>query len=159
MSKFTYEERVELTNQIAYYIIETKSSTRNTAMKFKISNATISVLMNDLLKILNREKFLLVQEVLNMNKPKSYKDEDVRKRVLLVADMVLNGFTVEEISKSMNETVNVINEDLQTRLKKISPELYINVKLKLKENSYTNLQIGRNMTVENQERDINGRFK
>lgn len=159
MSKFTYEERVELTNEIADYIIETKGSTRNSAKKFNVSNATVSVLMNDFLKGLNLNKFLMVQEVLNSNKPKNYTDADVRERVLLAANLVLKGFTVEEVSKSMGETINVINEDLQTRLSKISPEIYISVKKKLNENSIANLQVGSNMTVENQERDINGRFK
>lgn len=159
MSKFTYDERVELTKEIANYIIETKSSTRNAANKFKVSNATVSVLMGDFLEKLDKSKFLLVQEVLESNKPKSYKDENVRKRVILVADLVLKNFTAEEISKSMGETVNVINEDLQTRLQKISPELYISVKQKLKENSFANLQKGSNMIVENQNIDVNGKFR
>lgn len=158
MSKFTYEERVELTNEIADYIINTKSSTRNAAKKFNISNATVSVLMNEFLKLLNIKKFLLVQEVLNSNKPKTYKDEDVKKRVLLVADLVLKGFTVEKISKYINETINIVNEDLQTRLNKINPELYIEVKNLLTKNSRNNLSIGSYMSVENQERE-NGRFK
>ena len=49
MAKFTDEERIEITKAIADYIINNYCSTRKAAEHFKISNATVSTLMNELL--------------------------------------------------------------------------------------------------------------
>lgn len=158
MSKFTYEERIEKIKQVADYIIETGASTRKAAKEFDISNATVSDWMNDLLKKIDYEKYLSVQEVLNQNTPKTVDDIEIKNRVSTVANLILEGFTVEEISKVMNVTSNVIYEDLQTRLPKISIELSNKVKEIQKQNSLNNLNIGSNMSVEGQIRDENGRF-
>ena len=63
---------------------------------------------------------------------------------------------------SENETdteySNVINEDLQTRLPRISECLYNEVKAIQLQNSRNNLHLGSNMSVEGQQRDENGKF-
>ena len=158
MAKFTDEERAIKTIEIADYIIENNSSTRKTAEYFKISNATVSYLMNALLKKLNPTKYLLVQNILRMNTPKTIKDDEIKDRVIKAAYLIKEGFTVDEIARSMNMTVNVINEDLQTRLPRVSIELYKEVKIIQLKNSRDNLKLGSNMSVESQKRDINGKF-
>jgi DNA-binding CsgD family transcriptional regulator len=158
MGKFTYEERVIKTIEIADYIIENNSSTRKAAEYFKISNATVSFLMNSLLKNIDAEKYSMVKNILHNNTPKTVDNDFIRNRVIKVAVLIKEGFTVEEIAKSMNTTINVINEDLQTRLPRISRELYNEIKVIQLKNSRDNLKQGSNMSVENQKRDENGKF-
>lgn len=159
MSKFTDEERIEKVKEVADYIIATGDSTRNAAKAFNISNATVSTWMSDLLKKIDYEKYCLVKEKLAENTPKTVEDDEIRNRVLDAANLIIHGFTVEEIAKKMNVTTNIINEDLQTRLSRISTILDDQVKIIQRQNSLNNLNIGSNMSVEGQARDENGRFK
>lgn len=155
MSKFTDVERNEKTIEIANYIIENNSSTRRAAEQFGISNATVSEWMNYLLKNLDSKKFLKVQEILTQNKPKTIGDDSVKDRVLKAAELIKQNFTVEEIAKYFEVTVNVINEDLQTRLPRISKELYEEVKIELKKHSMGNLK---NVILEDEKGNENGKF-
>lgn len=158
MAKFTDEERMEITKTIADYIISTNSSTRHTAEYFNISNATVSTLINELLPKIDQDRYLKVHSILNGNKPKTIKDDTVKERVSKAAELIKQGFTVEEIAKSMDVSVNIINEDLQTRLPRISGTLYDEVKDIQRKNSRENLNKGSHMSVERQQRDENGRF-
>jgi len=158
MAKFTDEERIEITKEIADYIINNNSSTRKAAEYFKISNATVSTLMNELLPRLDQQRYLRVQSVLKGNKPKTITDELVKQRVIKAAELIKEGFTVEEIANALGVTVNIVNEDLQTRLPRISETLYKEVKEIQRRNSIENLNLGSNMSVEGQKRDENGKF-
>lgn len=158
MSKFTDEERNQITLKIADYIIKNNASTRKAAEHFGISNATVSEWMKYLLKKIDNEKYLKVESILRNNQPKTIEDIEVKQRVIKVAKLIKEGFTAEEIAKSMNVTINVINEDLQTRLPRISQELYDEVKTIQLQNSKNNLHLGSDMSVEGQKRDENGRF-
>ena len=155
MAKFTDDERIEITKAIADYIISTKCSTRKAAEHFNISNATVSTLMNELLSKMDPKKYSQVESVLAANKPKTVKDDEVKQRVLKAAELIKEGFTVEEIASAMHTTINVINEDLQTRLPRISQTLYNEVKEIQRRNSISNLK---NVSVEGQQRDENGKF-
>ena len=135
MAKFTDEERIEITKEIVDYIINNGSSTRKAAEYFKLSNATVSTLMNELLPKLDQERYLKVQSILSGNKPKTIVDEDVKQRVLSAAKLIKENFTVEEIANALNVTINIINEDLQTRLPRVSETLYNEVKEIQKRNS------------------------
>ena len=158
MAKFTDDERIEITKAIADYIISTKCSTRKAAEHFNISNATVSTLMNELLSKMDPIKYSQVESVLAANKPKTVKDDEVKQRVLKVAELIKEGFTVEEISKALDTTINIINEDLQTRLPRISESLHAEVKEIQLENSRNNLHLGSSMSTEGQKRDENGKF-
>lgn len=155
MTKFTDEERNKKAIEVANYIIENNSSTRKAAEQFDVSNATVSDWMNYLLKNLNYNKFLKVQEILNGNKPKTIENEFVKERVLAAAQSIKQNFTVEEIAKHYRVTANVINEDLQTRLPRISVELYEEVKKILNTHSMNNLK---NVNIETEKGNENGRF-
>lgn len=155
MAKFTDEERNKKIIEVANYIIENNSSTRRAAEQFGISNATVSDWMNYLLKNLNYDKFLKVQKILNGNKPKTIEDDSVKDRVLNAAELVKQNFTVEEIAKHYEVTVNVINEDLQTRLPRISIEKYNEVKKILSTHSMSNLK---NVNIEQEKGNQNGKF-
>jgi len=155
MARFTDDERIEITRNIADYIISTKCSTRKTAEHFNISNATVSTLMNELLSKMDPKKYSQVESILSGNKPKTVKDNEIKQRVIKVAELIKEGFTVEEISKALDTTINVINEDLQTRLPRISESLHAEVKEIQRRNSISNLK---NVSVEGQQRDENGKF-
>ena len=155
MARFTDDERIEITRNIADYIISTKCSTRKAAEHFNISNATVSTLMNELLSKMDPKKYSQVESILSGNKPKTVKDDEIKQRVLKAAELIKEGFTVEEIAKALDTTINVINEDLQTRLPRISESLHAEVKEIQRRNSISNLK---NVSVEGQQRDENGKF-
>lgn len=140
MSRFTDEERNEKIIQIANYIIKNNSSTRKAAEHFGISNATISDWMNCYLKKMDVQKFLKVEEILKNNKPKTIDNVDIKKRVLEAAKLITKNYTAEQIAEHFNVSINVIHEDLQTRLPRISIELYNEVKEILKRHSMSNLK-------------------
>lgn len=158
MAKFTDEERKKLIEEVANYIIKNNSSTRKAAEHFGISNATVSDWMNEFLKKVSAEKYIMVQSILRENMPKTVENKEVRDRVIKAAMLIKDGYTVAEIAKGMNTTINVINEDLETRLPRISEELYSEIKNIQQKNSEDNLKLGSNMNVENQKRDENGKF-
>jgi transposase len=155
MAKFTDEERTEKIIQIANYIIENNSSTRKAAEQFGISNATVSEWMNNSLKKMDNEMFLKVEEILKKNKPKTVDDIDIKKRVLEAAKLITQNYTADQIAQHFNVTINVIYEDLQTRLPRISIELYEEVKEILKKHSMNNLK---NINVDVVKWNENGRF-
>lgn len=138
--RFTHKERDEITIKIADYIILTGSSTRKTAVEFGLSNVTILTLMNKVLPNLDMQKYLKVQEILQRNKPKTINDEEVRNRVLESAELIKQGLTVGEIAKQKNLSVHIIYEDLQTRLQRISQDLYEEIKDIEMQNSLNNLK-------------------
>ena len=125
---------------------------------FDVSNYTVSTLMSDLLKRINPDKYLQVQSILKENTPKTVTDIEIRERVIKAAELVMNNFTVEEIANALGVSINVINEDLQTRLPRISEEIYNQLKDIQKQNSRNNLSTGSNMSVDSQKRDENGKF-
>ncbi len=140
MAKFTDEERSKKIIEIANYIIENNSSTRKAAEYFGISNATVFDWMNSYLKKMDVQKFLKVEEILKKNKPKTVDDLDIKKRVLEAAKLITQNYTAEQIAQHFNVSINVIHEDLQTRLPRISIELYNQVKEILKKHSMSTLK-------------------
>lgn len=155
MAKFTDEERYRKIIEIANYIIQNNSSTRKAADAFGISNATVSDWMNDLLKKIDSKKFFKVQQILKMNKPKTIEDIEIRKRVLEAAKLITQNYTVDQIAGKFGVTINVIHEDLQTRLPRISIELYNEVKKILRKRSMSNLK---NINIEQEKGNENSKF-
>lgn len=158
MGKFTDAERKKKIIETANYIITHKASTRVAANAIGVSNYTISHWMNDLLMKIDYKKYVAVQVILKNNTPKSIEDAKVLKRVLSAGKMIMEGYNVAEIATILGVTVNVVNEDLQSRLQLVSPETAKLVKEIQKQNSLNNLSLGSNMSVEGQARQ-NGRFK
>lgn len=159
------EERKAKALEIASYIIDehqkgNKVSTRILAEKFDLSNYTISILMGSYLKKRFLQIYNIVHPILVGNIPKTIENLEVNLRVLTAAKLVLQGNTVEQIVNYFKDdgiTINVINEDLQTRLPKLAPELYNQVLAVHSNNSLNNLNKG-NPNFENQARDESGRF-
>ena len=145
--KFTEDERKIKALEIARYIIKEcnenhKISTRTLGEIFGISNYTVSILMGKYLKKISPNLYDQVRQIIEKNVPQSYNNDEVRKRVLMAANLVVEGKNVNDIAQILNVTENVINEDLQTRLKKINPELYSIVKEIQEQRSLNNLRQG-----------------
>lgn len=155
MVRFTDEERKEKIIEIANYIIENNSSTRKAAEQFGISNATVSDWMNYSLKKIDSKKFIKVEDILKKNRPKTIADINIRKRVLEAAKLITQNYTAEEIANKFNVSINVIYEDLQTRLPRISLELYNQVKDILKQHSMKNLK---NINIDVEKGNDNANF-
>ncbi len=62
----------ERTTQIARYIIETKSTVRAAAKKFGISKSTVHKDVTERLKKINRDLYIKIREVLDINKPERH---------------------------------------------------------------------------------------
>lgn len=144
MAKFTDEERDKLILEIADFIIDNNSSTRKAAENFGISNYSVSDYMNKRLQQINFEKYKLVKIVLDGNKPKTIADPSVRKRILEEAKLINSGMTATEVAQYFGISVDVIHDDLTTRLSKIDAELATTIAVILNANSLNNLEnVGR----------------
>lgn len=160
--KFTDEERKNLAIKIANYIIEEsnlnhKISTRSLSFEFGVSNYTISILMGDYLKKLDLKLYTQVNSILTGNIPKTIKNIEIKKRVLEAARLTLLGLTISEIAKEFDVSEYVIEEDLQTRLKKLDIKTYDQVSFIHNQRRQANLNKG-NDTYDEQMRDELGHF-
>ena len=69
----------------------------------------------------------------------SIKNDEVRKRVLKVADLIIQGYYLEQISEFLKEPYWVIYRDVNNRLTMIDKKLYDKVKELMSERSQKNL--------------------
>lgn len=146
--------------EVADYIIATKSSTRKTAEHFHISNYTVHNYMTVRLKKIDNEKYKLVKEILNLNKPKTVKDDEVINRINFLIKSLHEGLSIVEIAKVLEVNPSQLYKDIQLRLHIIpgmTDEKLKEIKTLLEQNKKDNLSIGSNMTTEGQKRS-NGRF-
>lgn len=170
----TEREIEELVNEMADYIIKTKNSTRKTAENFGVSNYTVSNYMNKRLSE-GDPRYKEIQQILD-NHHQTIDKTITKNRILDELGLLLKGKNCNEIAAIMNISPSQVSHDLTDRLEKLielskespdelpefailSKEILSEIRIKLKKNSLQNLDIGSNMTVQNQERDTRGRFK
>ena len=142
--KLTEEERNNNIKFVGEYYINTpNASVRTTSQYFKenyfdISIATVSNYI-ELYKKLYPNKAKKVDEVIESRTPKTVEDKYIRDRVLKEAKMILQGFTIEQISELNDIEYWVVYRDLGERLKKVDIELYAAVCTIFNQNSLDNL--------------------
>ncbi|MBQ7240711.1 MAG: sporulation transcriptional regulator SpoIIID [Bacilli bacterium] len=142
--KLTEEERNNRIKLVGEYYINTpNASVRSTSQYFKenyfdISIATVSNYI-DLYKKLYPNKAKIVDDVIESRTPKTVEDKYIRDRVLKEAKMILQGFTIEQISELNDIEYWVVYRDLGERLKKVDIELYAAVCTIFNQNSLDNL--------------------
>lgn len=170
----TEEEIEKLVNKIADYIIETKDSTRKTAEKFGVSNYTVSNYMNERLSE-DDPRYEEIHQILD-NHHQTIDKDITKNRILKELGLLLKGKNCNEIATILSISPSQVSHDLTDRLAKLielskenpdelkefasmSKEILSEIRIKLRKNSIQNLEIGSNMTVQNQERDTKGRFK
>lgn len=140
------KEKKDLTNQdkfileIADDIIDNKLSIRKVALKYNRGKTTIFDYIHELLPSISIEKYKKVFEVLMENKSFSTNNKKVVEQVLNCYNDLIFGLSSKEICQKQNIGRNVLQRNLDTRLKKIDLEKYKIAKKILKENQYTPLE-------------------
>ena len=129
------EERVI---SVCEYIIETESSFRKTAEKFNLTAPTINDYCKRF-KDLSPLRYPELKKVIDKNTEPTIKDENVKKRVLENAKLIVSGKTIEEISADTGIDYWVVYRDIKNRLKNIDVELFEQVDSILKSRSKANL--------------------
>lgn len=128
-------------NEVCEHIINTKDSYRKTGSLFHISVATVSDYCKRFAK-LNPQRYQELKKVIDSNSEPTIKDENVKKRVLENARLVVEGNTIEEITSITGVDYWVVYRDIKNRLKNIDSELYEQVNSILKAHRNANLNRG-----------------
>ena len=114
----------ELYIDIANYIIENKSSVRETAKVFGIGKTTVHDYIQKKLPNISIKHYKAVFDVLMENKSFSTNNKKVIEQVLTSYNYLAVGNTIEEIGKIQGLSWNVVQRNLTTRLSKIDKEKY-----------------------------------
>lgn len=112
----------ELYIDIANYIIENKSSVRETAKVFGIGKTTIHDYIQKRLPNISIKHYKAVFDVLMENKSFSTNNKRVIEQVLTSYNYLSVGNTIEEIGNVQGLSWNVVQRNLTTRLSKIDKE-------------------------------------
>lgn len=125
------EERQRRIELVGSYIVETGCSIRETAEIFnknffQISIPTV-VSYRDLYIKKHPEFSADMEAIIKKNTPETIASDEVKKRILKVAELIKSGFTIEEISKALNVSFWATYRDIE-RLAKINKELYEEVR-------------------------------
>ena len=144
MTRLTEEERNERVLLVGEYYTSTKdASVRSTAKHFSDMGISMSyVTVQDYIqryKKMYPNKSGLVQEVIDSRKPLTIEDEEIKKRVIMEANLVIGGYTVSAISDMFDVDYWTVVRDLAKRLPLLDMNLYEQVKEIMNQNSLDNL--------------------
>lgn len=122
--------RNERVIEVALYVKETKASTRQvskyfTENRFPISNATVNDYLKNRLPKINPALYEEIKPILASHVPKTVETVEVRKRIYSAVSLLFQDYTVEEIAKELNSTIDIIYDDLTRRLPKIEKDASI----------------------------------
>lgn len=126
---------------VCEYIINNNSSYRRVAAEFGISVATVSDYCQRFAK-LKPQRYQELKKVIDKNTEPTIKDENVKKRVLENAKLIVSGKTIEEISADTGIDYWVVYRDIKNRLKNVDSELYEEVSQVLQLRKNANLTRG-----------------
>lgn len=137
------KEKEELIRMVAEHILSTGDSYRKTALYFKSLGYSIShVTVRDYLEKYKELKMDQVENILKVvenNKVDLIENEKILRRVLLVADLVLDGYLLEEIAEKLEVTYWTVYRDIHNRLPKVDLDKYQKILLILSSRSNDNL--------------------
>jgi len=130
---------------VADYIIFNKASTRQAAEHFPYSNVTIHTWMTTKLEKVDPVRYKKVSTIIQGHKRRSIEDVMVVKRILLAVELILKGYTVEQIAAKLSTPDEIVTPatiygDLGNRLLKLDPEKAEIVSRVLKQHSLENLR-------------------
>ncbi len=133
--------------EVADYVILTGASTRETSQyftenRYPISNATVHTYLTKRLKAIDPIKYQQVQDILAGNLPKTVQDKEVQVRIYQAVSLLIDGYTVPDIARELHSTVDIIYDDLTTRIRKmnVDEEMLEKISFRLEENRLANLQ-------------------
>ena len=141
----TDEERERRIILVGEYVINTGASTRKAAEYFSdnffaISNYTISDYCKRYCKM-NPKSLEIMRKRIDDNTPNDISCEDVRKRVLISAELFKEGINMEEIANTIGCSFWTTYRDLTKRFKILDPvEFETIIILKLKQDSLDNIK-------------------
>ncbi len=131
--------------EAADYIILNRASTRQAAARFGCTNVTIHSWMTTKLQEIDAHRYNQVLAVMHQNKPKTIEDEGITERINSAVELVLAGYTIEQIAarlsnSDMKLTPAMIYRDLEKRLVKLDPNKSQIVSEILEKHSLENLR-------------------
>ena len=124
---------------VCEYIINNNSSYRKAGSEFGVSVATVSDYCQRFAK-LKPQRYQELKKIIDKNTEPTIKDDNVKKRVLENAKLIVSGKTIEEISEETGIDYWVVYRDIKNRLKNVDLELYEEVSqvLQLRKNANLN---------------------
>mgnify|MGYP002587344150 FL=1 len=130
------EERNRRIQLVGKYFVDTGLPTRQIASYFsenffKISNKTVYQYIRQYMKM-HPEESQNIQEKIENNTEKTITDANTRKRVFLVAKLVIEGYTINEIVDILNSSNT--NED-KISIKNVEHDIFIRLKKLAKQDS------------------------
>lgn len=137
------EERERRIDVVGEYRVKTGESTRNIAKyftntEFEISNATVQDYI-ERYKKKHPESKAIIDAQTQENIPKTVKDPQIKIRALKIADLILYGCTIEEISEKTKLPYWVVYRDIKNRLPMIDKKMSDEINALLKSRSAENL--------------------
>ena len=111
-------DRERLIEEVGKYYLENNSSIRDMSKEFGISTATIHTYINEY-KTIHPDLREKIEAIRDEHLPDTIDDIEVKTRVLNAAKLCIKGYTMDEIANAWGVSVDVINDDLHTRLPKI----------------------------------------
>ncbi len=141
----TDEERERRIILVGEYVINTGASTRKAAEYFSdnffaISNYTISDYCKRYCKM-NPKSLEIMSKRIDDNTPNDISCEDVRKRVLISAELFKEGINMEEIANTIGCSFWTTYRDLTKRFKILDPVEFETIIIpKLKQDSLDNIK-------------------
>ena len=144
MTRLTEEEREERINLVGeYYTTNPNASVRTTAKYFSDQGMFMSyVTVQDYIQRYKKrhpERSDLVQQVIDSRKPLTVENDEVKERIINEARLVIEGYTIDNISDLLGVEYWTIIRDLAKRLPLLDMELYEQVKTIMNQNSKDNL--------------------
>lgn len=107
---------------IVLYIVNNHCSIRECAKASGLGKTTIFDYIHEQLPYIDIILYKKVFDVLMENKSFSTDNKKVREQILECYDLLLDGYTIKEISKELNLGWNVVERNLNQRLGKIDQE-------------------------------------
>ena len=141
----TDEERERRIILVGEYVINTGASTRKAAEYFSdnffaISNYTISDYCKRYCKM-NPKSLEIMRKRIDDNTPNDISCEDVRKRVLISAELFKEGINMEEIANTIGCSFWTTYRDLTKRFKILDPVEFETIIIpKLRQDSLDNIK-------------------
>lgn len=123
--------------EIGLYIVDNHCSIRECAKHFNIGKSTVFDYIHEQLPLIDIVLYKKVFDVLMENKSFSTDSVVVREQVLGCYDLLRKGNTIREISIKLGLGWNVVERDLNKRLKKIDEEKYELAKILLEQNKHS----------------------
>lgn len=122
--------RNERVIEVALYVKKTKASSRVAAKyftenRFPISNVTVNDYLKNRLPKINPALYEEIKPIIDSHTPKTVDTVEVKKRIYSAVSLLFQDYTIPEIAKQLNSTIDIIYDDLTERLPKIEKDAVI----------------------------------